>query len=192
MKKRFFPAVAVCGVLAAGCASGAAPSSTPPHAVAASSPDASCAVWEREVEFARSVKDHDAGAFAEHVHPGAVFVEGDGSVLRGRDAVVTGWASIIRGDNVHLEWYPTSVIQTGAKDVALSRGPYWVEVTKPDAKQRFLAGTFQSVWVRDADGTWRVLIDGGTPPPAPATEADVARLKSAMPARCSSDGQTSG
>lgn len=145
--------------------------------------DLSCAVWDREVEFARSVKDHDARVFAEHVHPGAVFVEGDGSVLHGRDAVVTSWASIIRGDDVHLEWYPTSVIQTGAQDVAISRGPYWVEVTKPDAKQRFLTGVFQSIWVRDTDGVWRVLVDGGTPPPTPATEPDIARLRSAI-ARC--------
>jgi ketosteroid isomerase-like protein len=130
------------------------------------------------------VKDHDARAFAEHVHPGATFVEGDGSVLRGRDAVVGSWASIIRGDDFHLEWYPTSVIQTGAPDVALSRGPYWIEFTKPDAKQRFLAGVFQSIWVRDTDGTWRVLVDGGTPSPAAATEGDIARLKSAIPVRC--------
>lgn len=146
--------------------------------------DLSCTVWDREVEFARSVKDHDARAFAEHVHPGAVFVEGDGSVLHGRDAVVTSWASIIRGDDVHLEWYPTSVIQTGAQDVAISRGPYWVEVTKPEAKQRFLTGVFQSIWVRDTDRIWRVLVDGGTPPPSPATEADIARLRSAMSPRC--------
>jgi uncharacterized protein (TIGR02246 family) len=150
--------------------------------------DASCAVWDREVEFARSVKEHDARAFAEHVHPGAVFIEGDGSVLRGRDAVVTSWAPIVRGDDVHLEWYPTSVIQTGAPDVALSRGPYWVEVTKSGAKQRFLTGTFQSVWVRDTDRVWRVLMDGGTPPPAAATEADIVRLKGAIPARCPGSG----
>ena len=169
------------------CREGATPAQQP----AVSSPpaaDASCTVWGRELEFARSVKEHDARAFAEHVHPGAVFVQGDGSVLRGRDAVVTSWASIIRGGEVHLEWYPTSVIQTGAPDVALSRGPYWIEVTKPDAKQRFLTGTFQSVWVRDGDGTWHVLMDGGTPPPAPATEADIARLKAAVPARCPGPG----
>ncbi len=176
-------AVALCGASGEGCVSRTTPASPAP----ASAPpvlDLSCTVWDREVEFARSVKDHDARAFAEHVHPGAVFVEGDGSVLHGRDAVVTSWASIIRGDDVHLEWYPTSVIQTGAQDVAISRGPYWVEVTKPEAKQRFLTGVFQSIWVRDTDRIWRVLVDGGTPPPSPATEADIARLRSAMSPRC--------
>jgi ketosteroid isomerase-like protein len=177
--------VAVGGLSVEGCASGTIPpASTAPAAVASPAGDASCVVWDREVEFARSVKEHDAGAFAEHVHPGAAFVEGDGSVLRGRDAVSTSWAPIVRGDDLHLEWYPTSVIQTGARDIAISRGPYWVEVTKPDAKQRFLAGVFQSIWVRDTDGAWRVLVDGGTPSPRPATEADIARLKSAIPAGC--------
>ena len=37
-----------------------------------------------------------------------------------------------------------------------------------NAPSRFGIGTFQSVWVRDA-GTWRVMFDGGGPPPEPAT-----------------------
>jgi uncharacterized protein (TIGR02246 family) len=141
-------------------------------------------VWEREVSFARSVHDHDAHAFAEHVLPGALFLQGDGSVLRGRDAVVEGWKGIIRGEGVRLEWHPTSVIVTGDPRVALSRGPYWYEVTKPDAKHRFMRGLYQSTWVRDTDGAWRVTIDGGTPPPAPATEEDIQKLKESLAARC--------
>ncbi len=121
MRVRSLVVLVLFGGVVSACREGGPPAQQP----AGSSPpaaDGSCVVWGREVEFARSVKDHDAHAFAEHVHPGAVFVEGDGSVLRGRDAVVTSWASIIRGDDVHLEWYPTSVIQTGAAhDVALVR-----------------------------------------------------------------------
>ena len=33
-----------------------------------------CAVWAREASFAQSVEDHDAKAFAEHLHADASFV----------------------------------------------------------------------------------------------------------------------
>jgi uncharacterized protein (TIGR02246 family) len=144
---------------------------------------ARCAVWDRENSFAHSVFEHDAAAFAEHVLPGAVFVNGAG-LLRGRDAIVKGWDKIIKGDGMVFEWHPTEVTVTGDPHVALSRGPYWIEFTKADAKQRFLAGTFQSVWVKDTDGVWRVTIDGGTADPQPVTEADVQKVKDVIPGTC--------
>jgi ketosteroid isomerase-like protein len=142
-----------------------------------------CAVWIREVEFARSVQDHDVAAFAEHVHPRAVFVDPQG-VTQGRDAIVKGWASILRGDTVHLQWHPTSVVLTGDGRVALSRGPYWLAIAKPGEAVRTLTGVFQSVWALDTDGAWRVIVDGGTPPPKEATREEVERIEAALPARC--------
>ena len=47
----------------------AAPAETPHQA--------ECAVWQRELSFARSVADHDAAAFAEHLHPQAVDAPGN-------------------------------------------------------------------------------------------------------------------
>ena len=189
MRKLLY-APALLGCFGCGSAHSTLPSAPPPP-VPSSTKDATCLVWDREVGFAKSVHDHDARAFAEHVHPGAVFVQGDGTLLRGRDAIATDWDRIIRGDGLRLEWHPTSVVQTGAPGVALSRGPYWIEFTKPDAKQRFVTGAFQSTWVLDADGVWRVLIDGGTPPPTPATEEQVESLKATLPQQCPSSGQSS-
>jgi ketosteroid isomerase-like protein len=176
-------------VVVCGCAGAPTPPpqvAAPASAVASAGttdPGARCAVWDRENEFARSVHDHDASVFAEHVLPGAVFVNGSG-LFQGREAIVKGWDKIIKGDGMLFEWHPTEVTVTGDPHVALSRGPYWIEFTKADAKQRYLAGTFQSVWVKDVDGVWRVTIDGGTADPLPVTEADVQKVKDAIPAKC--------
>jgi uncharacterized protein (TIGR02246 family) len=180
-KPRF--ALALLGCIGCGDAH-PTPAAAPLRPVPSSTNDASCVVWDREVSFARAVHDHDARAFAEHVQSGAVFVQGDGALLRGRDAIASDWDKIIRGDGLRLEWHPTSVVQTGAPGVALSRGPYWIEFTKPDAKQRFVTGSFQSLWVLDADGAWRVLVDGGTPAPTPATEDQLQTLKASIPQQC--------
>jgi ketosteroid isomerase-like protein len=174
-------------VLCLALATVACNATPPPVAPARPAPsphDAMCAVWDREVSFAKSVQDHDAAAFAEHVHPNAVFVGGDDKLLRGRDAIVERWQGIVRGEKLHLGWHPTAVVVTGDSHIALSRGPAWIELLKPDANPRFLIGAFQSIWILGDDGVWRVTEDGGTPDPVPATEADVQKLKASIPARC--------
>ena len=167
------------------CLGGSACASSPaPPPAASLSPAAACAVWEREVAFAKSVQGHDARAFAAFVHPNAVFIDNDGTLTRGHDAVVESWKGLVSGETVHLGWHPSAVVLTGDGRTALSRGPYWLEIAKPGAPRRLLAGTFQSVWVLDADGIWRVVIDGGTAAASAATDEELQKIKAAIPARC--------
>ena len=137
-----------------------------------------CAVWAREASFAQSVEDHDAKAFAEHLHADASFVSGRDHVARGHDAVIAEWTPLIEGKDVRIHWYPDAVTVAGDTGVAISRGPYWIENPAPDAKDRFVAGRFISTWVRDGKGTWHVLYDGGGGGNAkPATAEEIEKLK---------------
>ncbi|NUS38341.1 MAG: DUF4440 domain-containing protein [Lysobacter sp.] len=145
--------------------------------------EAECAVWAREMSFARSVAEHDAKAFADHVAEGAAFGASEPQPTRGRDAIVRQWAGILEGQRVRLAWYPTRTTMGGVGDIAWSSGPALTEVLVPGAKQRFLLGNFRSVWHRDADGVWRVLFDDGMPP-RQATEAEAAAFRAARPAQC--------
>ena len=135
-----------------------------------------CAVWQREMDFAATVERHDAKAFGEFVHPGAVFHASSPRAQRGRDAVLRHWASIIDGSALKLQWYPTHVAIGGEGDIAYSSGPALYESTDPKALQGASLGAFQSVWHKGADGTWRVLFDDGIEP-KPATDADVAAFR---------------
>ncbi|HEY2187727.1 MAG TPA: nuclear transport factor 2 family protein [Caldimonas sp.] len=119
-----------------------------------------CAVWRREQSFARSVERHDAGAFASHLHAGAVFNAGTAEADRGRDTVLKEWAEIVDGKRIALRWRPGIVQIGGEPGVAVSRGPYILE-RRHDGAPVFRVGMYQTVWLRDArDGVWRVLFDG--------------------------------
>jgi ketosteroid isomerase-like protein len=137
---------------------------------------AECAVWQRELSFARSVETHDAKAFAAHLHPGAVFNAGSRNPLRGSDIVAQRWAGIVEGKEFVLRWRPGVVNIGGDPNVALSRGPFLSEdLTEPPA-DRFKVGFFHSVWVRDAaSGEWRILFDGPDGAPRPVADADEGR-----------------
>ena len=66
-----------------------APAPAPPQARMTAT---ECEVWARELSFAKSVADHNAAAFAEHVHPDAAFGVERAVPTRGREAIATQWA----------------------------------------------------------------------------------------------------
>jgi ketosteroid isomerase-like protein len=144
--------------------------------LAAAAQDDACAVWARETGFAQTVADHDAAAFASYLHPDAVFVGGNGAT-RGAGAIAAEWAGLVAGEPVALHWYPDAVDVGANGQVALSRGPYWIENPSAPPDKRYRRGRFISTWLHDADGQWRVVFDGGTADPSvPATADEIANL----------------
>jgi len=174
MRDSFHPSVLLLAGLS--LAAGHVLAQTPPPAPKPTADE--CAVWSREASFAKSVEDHDAKAFAEHLHADASFISGPKHVARGRDAVIAEWAPIVEGKGMRFHWYPDAVTVAGDTGVGLSRGPYWIENLAPDAKDKYVTGRFISTWVRDAKGTWHVLYDGGGGSiPKPATAEEIAKLE---------------
>ena len=106
-----------------------------------------------------AVERHDARAFAEHLHAGAVFDAGSAEADRGRDAVMAAWEPIIAGSTIALRWRPGIVQIGGEPGIAISRGPFILQRVQGGADV-VRVGFYQTVWLRDAgDGVWRVLYD---------------------------------
>ncbi|NUZ06830.1 YybH family protein [Piscinibacter koreensis] len=148
----------------AGAAAGTAGARSGPATAAPGQPTgahsaAECEVWRRETQFARSVEHRHRAAFAEHVHPGAVFDAGGPQPLRGRDAIVTAWTPLIAGrGGSELRWRAGFVSIGDNADVAVVRGPYELRERGVDGRPRYRVGLYQSVWVRDGAGApWLVL-----------------------------------
>ena len=78
------------------------------------------------------------------------------TLLRGRAAVVEGWAPFFQEREAPFSWEPETVEALASGDLALSSGP----VRGPDGQP---VATFQSVWWKEADGRWRVVFDKGSP-----------------------------
>jgi len=115
-------------------------------------------VFAAERAFARSMAERDARAFAAFVADEAVFF-GGAAPLRGKAAVVAGWARFFEGPAAPFSWEPDQVEVLDSGTLALSTGPV-----------RDLAGKviarFNSIWRLEAPGTWRVVFDKGSPPNA--------------------------
>jgi len=117
-----------------------------------------------EEAFARTMADRDHGAFVSFVAEEAVFFGRRGE-LRGRDAVAAAWKPVFEGAAVPFSWQPEVAVVLDSGSLGLTSGP----VFAPDGNR---IGTFNSVWRREPDGSWKIVFDRGCPdcecPPAAA------------------------
>lgn len=106
-----------------------------------------------ETAFARSMADRDINTFATLVAEDAVFFGGD-KPTRGKAAVVASWKPLFEAPKAPFSWEPANVEVLDSGTLALSSGP----VRDAEGKQ---VGVFNSIWRREADGSWKVVFDKG-------------------------------
>lgn len=111
-------------------------------------------VRRAEAAFAASMVTRDFTAFAEFVAEDAIFF-GNSGPLRGKPSVLRAWRPFFDGPAAPFAWAPDSVTVLASGDLALSFGPVFNAAGKRVA-------TFNSVWRREPDGRWRVVLDKGT------------------------------
>lgn len=128
----------------------------------------------REAAFAKTMADRDHAAFSSFLADEAIFVAPSGQALHGRAKIAEGWKRYYEGPAAPFAWAPETVVVVDSGTLALSSGP----VFAPDGRR---AGTFNSVWRREKDGGWKIVLDNGCPrcecPPAAASPSPAASTK---------------
>ena len=127
---------------------------TLPSAAAGRLEELASQVRATETAFAATLAHRDLKAFARFLAPDAVFV--DDPVNRGPDAIVAAWRAYFDGAQAPFSWAPETIAVLESGRLALSSGP----VLSPDGAR---IGTFNSVWRRERDGHWRIVLDHGCP-----------------------------
>ena len=109
-----------------------------------------------ETAFAKSMADRDLAAFTALLADDTVFWGGKG-VNRGKAAVAADWKRFFDGPAAPFSWAPAEVEVLNSGTLGFTSGPVF------DPKGNRI-GTFNSVWQRQSDGTWKIVFDKGCPP----------------------------
>jgi ketosteroid isomerase-like protein len=109
-----------------------------------------------ETAFAKSMADRNLAAFTALLADEAVFFGGKGA-MRGKAAVVADWKRFFDGPAPPFSWAPAEVEVLPSGNLGFTSGPVY------DPKGNRI-GTFNSVWQRQSDGSWKVVFDKGCPP----------------------------
>ena len=107
-----------------------------------------------ERAFAKTMADRNLEAFAAFIAEEAIFFSGS-SPLRGRQAVVDGWARYFTAPTAPFSWEPEEVEFLATGRLAFSSGP----VKNPQGK---IVARFNSIWRLEDSGQWRIVFDKGS------------------------------
>jgi ketosteroid isomerase-like protein len=118
--------------------------------------DATAEVRAAETAFAKSMADRNLTAFTALLADDTVFWGGKG-VNRGKAAVAADWKRFFDGPTAPFSWAPAEVEVLSSGTLGYTSGPVF------DPKGNRI-GTFNSVWQRQGDGSWKIVFDKGCPP----------------------------
>jgi ketosteroid isomerase-like protein len=145
--------LAACAALLAGCQPKAPAAPVDESAAAVEAVRAADMAWEKAV----SGRDTTAAVAA---------VEATGSVLAPNSPIATG-PEAVRGvfagfygmPAMTIHWQPVVVEAARSGDLAYSRGTYELTFNDPKGKPVADHGKYATVWRKQADGTWKVVLD---------------------------------
>ena len=121
-------------------------------ALPVSAADRSEEVRATEVAFAKAFADRDARKFFAYIADDAQFL-GKRNTMRGKQEVIASWSEFFKPAVAPFRWEPERVVSAG--DLGFSSGPVYDEAGAQ-------IGTFTSTWIRQSDGSWKILFDGGS------------------------------
>ena len=122
--------------------------------------DPASEVRDSERAFAKTMADRDHAGFASFIAEDAAFRSSKGPII-GKAAIVADWKRFYEGPAAPFAWEPDLVTVQADGVQALSTGPVRDSQGKVDFR-------FMSVWRKQADGRWLIVLDHGVPYTPPA------------------------
>ena len=78
--------------------------------------------------------------------------------------MIEAWKGYFGPERPYFEWHPDVVELSADGNLGLSRGPWVIRTRDKEGKEVEIRGLYNSIWQRQADGSWRILFDAGCSP----------------------------
>jgi ketosteroid isomerase-like protein len=141
------------------------------------------AVQEADRALSRASEARSIDAFTALLDTDTVFVSESGPPARGREAVRVKWAVYFDPAGPSLTWEPYEGEVSSQGDLGYTRGRFLFHGKDGSGKPVTERGEYLSIWRKQQDGTWRLVVDSSLP----AADAGVPPVKGA-PSRVVTDG----
>jgi ketosteroid isomerase-like protein len=129
------------------------------------STDASDLLYRLEAEFAADVAQHGHAAFLTHfADDGVEVVDGGGFDNLGAMRQQTPWP-----EGTTLTWTPIKADMAASGDLGYTYGNYVFTSKNKEGKRVVSYGKYTSIWKKQKDGQWKVVVDMGNSSPEPTT-----------------------
>jgi ketosteroid isomerase-like protein len=116
-----------------------------------------------EADFAKAVAEHGHAAFVTYFADDGVELD-DGGGISTRDAISKqpAWP-----EGSSLAWTPVKADMAASGDLGYTYGNYVFKSKDKEGKPVTYYGKYTSIWKKQKDGSWKVVVDMGNSSPAP-------------------------
>ena len=129
------------------------------------SPTGSDLLFQLEADFAADVAHNGHAAFLTYfAEDGVELVDGGGIDTKDAMRKQPPWP-----EGTTLTWTPVKAEMAASGDLGYTYGNYIYTAKNKEGKLVANYGKYTSVWKKQKDGQWKVVVDIGNPSPAPKT-----------------------
>lgn len=121
-------------------------------------------LFDLEAKFAKDVAERGGKAFAD-------WFADDGVALNNGQSPVIGKVAIVKSatwspKEYQLTWTPTEAVMGPSGDMGYTWGHYEGHSKDANGNAVTTSGRYMTIWRRQADGAWKVVLDAGSNEPA--------------------------
>jgi len=159
MKSRMFVAVVCVIVTGIFVLSGRLSSASPAKASAEM-------LKQLEGEFMKAAAEKGSHGYMSYYADDAVEVPNGAALIRGKVEIAKGMG-FLDDKNNQLLWTPVGADISSSGDLGYTYGTFEFHSKDKDGRALVDYGKYTSIWKKQSDGTWKVVLDMGNASPAP-------------------------
>jgi ketosteroid isomerase-like protein len=148
----------------AACAKVEAPAPPDPAAVRAS-------LMAADEAFAAATADRGLEGWLAAYDSSGIQMEPDVPFTPGIPAIRAAMAPAFADTTFRLTWQPTMAFASAAGDLGYTLGTWQSTHYNAEGKGQVTTGKYVTIWRKQADGSWKVVFDGGNPDSSPQLTA---------------------
>lgn len=131
------------------------------------SPKASAEMLKQlEGEFMKAAAEKGSQGYMSYYADDAVEVPNGAALIRGKVEIAKGM-SFLDDKNNQLLWTPVGADISSSGDLGYTYGTFEFRSKDRDGKAVVDYGKYTSIWKKQTDGSWKVVLDMGNASPAP-------------------------
>jgi len=119
-----------------------------------------------EGEFMKAAADKGSQGYMSYYADNAVEVPNGAALIEGKVNIAKGM-SFLDDKNNQLTWTPVGADISSSGDLGYTYGNYEFHSKDKDGKPTIEYGKYTSIWKKQVDGSWKVVLDMGNASPAP-------------------------
>jgi len=125
-------------------------------------------LFDLEARFAKATADGGGKAFASWFAEDGVTLSNGQTPVHGRDAIAKQATWLAK--DYQLQWTPTDGMMNPSGDMGYTWGHYEGHSRDADGNSKVTMGRYLTIWRKETDGSWKVVLDSSSDEPAGAAD----------------------